>query len=102
MWMCDVKDKSWFTFLVLLNDMGLGRLQELVMDREAWRAAVHGGHKKSDTTEWLNWTELKYSKGKQGWGITILKNDQFLVVFLSTCSSCFWPTDILKNINISR
>jgi len=23
-------------------DMGLGRLQEMVMDREAWRAAVHG------------------------------------------------------------
>ena len=25
-----------------LNDMGLGRLQELVMDRDAWRAVVHG------------------------------------------------------------
>ena len=25
-----------------LMDMGLGRLQELVMDREAWRAAAHG------------------------------------------------------------
>ena len=38
-------------------DMGLGGLRELVMDREAWRAAVHGGHKKLDTTEQLNWTE---------------------------------------------
>ena len=33
---------------------------ELVMDREAWRAAVHGGHKEWDITEWLNWTETFY------------------------------------------
>ena len=32
-------------------DMSLSRLRELVMDREAWRAVVHGGHKKSDMTE---------------------------------------------------
>ena len=34
-------------------DMGLGELQELVMDREAWRAVGHGVTK-SDRTEQLN------------------------------------------------
>ena len=36
-----------------LIDMGLGGLWELVMDREAWCAVVHGGRKELDMTEQL-------------------------------------------------
>ena len=35
-------------------DMNLGKLQEIVRDREVWRAAVHGGHKELDMTGRLN------------------------------------------------
>ena len=35
-------------------DMNLSKLQEMVKDREAWRAAVHGGRKELDMTEQLN------------------------------------------------
>ena len=44
-------------------DMSLNKFQKLVMDREAWHAAIHAVTE-LDTTEWLNWNKAASSQAE--------------------------------------
>ena len=66
----------WLDGNTYSTDIGLGGLQELVMDREAWRAVIHGVAKSQ--TGLSDWTELKADKKKSStWKTKILYDTKY-------------------------
>ena len=66
----------WLGSITNSMEMSLSKLREIVMDREAWHAAVHGGHKESQMPEGLTTTaEKQILLLRQGFpGGSVVKN----------------------------
>ena len=81
-WLDGITDLTWW-----LTDMSLSELRELVMDREAWRAAIHGVAK--SWTRLNDWTELNWTE------VTKAKNLPDSNVLSTWCLEADWPTNLL-------
>ena len=88
----------WLDGITDSMDMSLSKLQELVMDREAWRAAVHGVAKSQIRPS--NWTELNLDAHVlfHSW----LMIYEFVFLLWHKAEPQFWKTGLWKNNNNNK
>ena len=75
----------WLDGITNSMDVSLSELWEMVMDREAWRAAIHGVAK--SWTRLSDWTELNWTELKGDWLYCWSSNIPFLRLILNMCLS---------------